>query len=302
MDSLAKIEKKELDKKKRQGLNITIGGLERLLCEIYPPEDSIDGDRCGLLVGDRNQELKKVAVALDPTYDAFLSAKQAGANVLLTHHPLFLTPVEGFHPFDDCMSNGGSLVYEAISLGVASMNFHTTLDVSEDAQNVLPTLLHLNPVKGSIEKGSRKYKARILQPISSSKKKGFGQVCVPDNPLSLRELAGRATAVFGRAPRVWGDLNKKIEVCVTATGSASSLIEDALMRKVDCIVAGEFKYHDALYASSKGLGVIDLGHDTTEIPLAAVLANACKKCGIDSSRIILLDQSHNWQYCDAIRI
>ena len=288
---------------KREGLRgVKIGQLERSLLQKYPPNTAIEGDKTGLLAGDATKKITKVAVALDPTVEAINSAKSAGANVLLTHHPAYRFSVEGFCPASMGGTHEGSVVYEAISNDIALMNFHTALDVSEDAQRVLPSLLHLKPLKGNLKINGKKTKARVLLPNVGSKNLGFGQVCELEQEMTLRDLAGRCVSVFGRKPRVWGDPTRPIRVCATATGSAGNLIEKAIERGVDVLVAGEFKYHDALLALANGLSLIDLGHDTSEIPLVAVLASACKTCGLDSSQIVILDQSNNWWVPQATRI
>lgn len=279
-----------------------IGQLERELLALYPREDAIEGDRMGLLVGDPNARITRVAVALDPTVTAISAAKAAGANLLLTHHPTFRGGVEGFCPVEVNGQTPGAVVYEAIKNDVALMNFHTALDASEDAHRVLPSLLHLTPLKGKRVVNGQECKARILEPLPNSRRKGFGQVCSSDQPITLKELASRCTSVFARAPRVWGDLDKKCATICTCTGSTGGLIPLAIKNNIDVLVCGEVKYHDALYAKESGLCIIELGHDTSELPLAAVLANTCKKIGLASSQIVILDQTHNWQQIQSIMI
>lgn len=88
------------------------------------------GDRTGLLVGDPAAPVRAVAVALDLTWSFIDAAADAGANVLVTHHPAYLTPPTSFQPASSPALNSGAVVYRAIQRGVALMNFHTALDVS----------------------------------------------------------------------------------------------------------------------------------------------------------------------------
>ena len=62
------------------------------------------------------------------------------------------------------------------------------------------------------------------------------------------------------------------------------------------------KYHDALELSAAGLSVIELGHDVSELPLVAVLAEALLRVGVPDDRMVAIDQSANWAYPEAIRI
>lgn len=301
MTNLIKTQKGTLQVKDDAKRVMYVGELEQKLLKKYPAADAIPGDKTGLLVGDPLARIDRVAVALDPTISAIKAAKLAGANVLLTHHPSYRDGVVDFKPSNCVGQTSGSVVFDAIKANIALMNFHTALDVSADAQRVLPSLLHLTPLKGSRKVNGVKVKNKVLQPIPGSKDKGFGQVC-EIKETSLSELGSRCTAVFGRAPRVWGDLRKQCTRVVTATGSAGSLIGLCLKTGVDVLIAGEVKYHDALAARESGLYIIDLGHDVSELPLAAVLANSCKKIGLESSQIVILDQGHNWEQIRSITI
>ncbi len=302
MHDLVKQRTKKIDVKEEKEQIMYVGELEAKLLDMYPATDACEWDKTGLLVGDSRDRIRRVAVALDPTIQAINAAKSANANVLLTHHPIYRDGVEGFHPIKNVGMTSGSVVYEAIQNGISCMNFHTALDVSLDAQRVLPSLLHLEPKKGSRMLNGVKVKNRVLLPNKNSRSKGFGQVCTTKGDVSLKEMALRCITVFGRAPRVWGEMSQSVKSVVTATGSASNLVDECIKTKVDLLIAGEIRYHDALRALESGLSLIDLGHDVSELPLAAVLANACKKAGLKSSKIVILDQSHNWQQTSSINI
>lgn len=92
--------------------------------------------------------VRAVAVALDPTVSAIDAAADAGANVLVTHHPAYLTPPTSFQPASSPALNSGAVVYRAIQRGVALMNFHTALDVSARAQRMLPGMLGAVAARG----------------------------------------------------------------------------------------------------------------------------------------------------------
>ncbi|MEG0217279.1 MAG: Nif3-like dinuclear metal center hexameric protein [Raoultibacter sp.] len=268
-----------------------ISALEAALLKKFPAATAEEWDRTGITVGDPSQPIKGVAVALDPTRAAIDAAAAAGANVLLTHHPLYLAPPQKFTPATRAGASEGAAVWAAIKQGVTVLSLHTALDVSREAQKVLPGLLNLQ-LKG------------VAQPIAGSRTLGYGQLCVPkaaETPLTLAHLAARCTAVFGRAPRVWGDFSTELSRVVTATGSAGDMAATCLAAGQDCLVCGEIKYHDALTASEAGLCIIDLGHDTSEIPLCAVLVEAVESLGVAPAAITLLDLGDNWAYPEASR-
>lgn len=269
---------------------ISVGQLTRFLEGMFPPEDAEDWDRTGLLVGDPSAEVTGVATALDATPAAVVQAHSSGANVLLTHHPAFLDPPARIGPLGSGASVAGAAVYEAAARGVALVNFHTALDSSAQARGMLPGMLRLEV-------------ADVLMPLARDSRRGYGQICVfPDRgSVTLAAFSARCTAVFGRAPRVWGDPERELSKVVTWTGGATGATGACLAAGVDALVCGELKYHEALDASVSGLSVIELGHDASELPFAAVLAEAASRAGVPRELIRCLDQSSNWWHPEARR-
>ena len=267
---------------------ISVGQLVRRLSSMFPPDDAEAWDRTGLLVGDPTWQVEGVVCALDPTVSAVRFTRDSGANVLLTHHPAFREGPEQFVPGGSDFS--GALVFEAASNGVCLVNYHTALDVSPAARTMLPGMLGLTC-------------SRLLEPLPGDPDKGYGHVCYlqPDERLTLDLLARRCLSVFGRMPRVWGRADKKLKSVVTWTGSAGDALERCLAQGVDAIVCGEVKYHPALQASEMGLGIIELGHDVSELPFAGVLAEACVAAGVESSLVKVMKQDSNWSYPESRR-
>lgn len=290
-EALARQGTRQLAPSKR---NLTVGKLEDALLKDFPAADAEEWDRMGLLVGERDVPIGRVAIALDATVPAIREAAAAGANVLLTHHPAYLEPPASFAPEASVALSPGAGVWAAIQSKVALMNFHTALDVNPLASQVLPTMLGFKPEN------------RVVVPIGSSKAKGYGQLCkVPsgsEGPETLAHVAARCTSMWGRAPRVWGSFDAPVRTAVCATGSAGNVVEAALEAGADLLVCGEVRYHAALDASLAGLAIVELGHDVSELPLTAVLADACARAGVAKDRIVMLDQSQNWAYPEAIRL
>ncbi|MCH4887699.1 Nif3-like dinuclear metal center hexameric protein [Acidaminobacter sp. JC074] len=63
--------------------------------------------------------------------------------------------------------------------------------------------------------------------------------------------------------KVIGDVNKKIASVAIVTGAGSDYIK-AASKKVDVLITGDMKYHEAHYAKQVKLNVIDAGHFETE--------------------------------------
>lgn len=124
-------------------------------------------------------------------------------------------------------------------------------------------------------------------------------ICAPKrSTTTLGSLAKKCESVFGRKGRVWGAKATLVKKIVTTTGSVGrlddevSVLQACIDKRVDCIICGEIKYHDALELRQRGIGIIDLGHDVSELPLCKVLQNAAVECGIKKADIVMLNQNN----------
>ena len=288
---LAKVASGDIAKPSRPSV-LTVGELELALLRQFPREDAEEWDRMGLLVGDPAAPVTRVAVALDVTRNAIAAARRAGANVLLTHHPAFIEPPAVLSPSHAAATAAGVNVYEAVAGGVALVNVHTALDVCPASTRLLAGLLSLDFV-------------RVLVPLPADVRKGYGPLCsvrASDAPFSLAHLAARCTSVFGRMPRVWGDMDARLTRIAIANGSAGNVVDAAVAARADCLVCGEVKYHAALDAVQAGLAIVELGHDVSELPLTALLAQAAIDAGVPSDAVVMLDQGANWAMPDSTRL
>ena len=259
---------------------MNVGILERLLLERFPAEDAEDWDFTGITVGDPNAAVTGVAVALDQTAEAVRQAADAGASVLVTHHPTYISPPSKVKPAPFAVGPG-TVVWEAVRSGVALMSFHTALDVSPSAQKVLPEKLGLE-LTG------------LPQPLPGRPQKGYGHVCQAPRGMTLEKLARVCEKELGRAPRVWGRSDLPLSSVACATGSAGSVARDCLKAGVDCLICGELKYHESLDLLHGGLAIVELGHDVSELPFVELLRVAVEQAGVPKDRIVVVDQSFNW--------
>ncbi len=97
------------------------------LDEWFPPSLAEPWDAVGLVCGDRGEPLDAVLLAVDAVPETVGEAVDAGAQLLLTHHPLLLAGVHGV-PADDPK---GALVHRMIRAGVAHYVAHTNADAAD---------------------------------------------------------------------------------------------------------------------------------------------------------------------------
>lgn len=102
-----------------------------LVHKLYAPELAEDWDNVGLQVGDPGSPLDRVLVALDPCLKALEAARDAGAQALVTHHPLLFRPIKRLTP-DDAV---GQVLWSAVRDDVAIISAHTNLDAAVEGLN-----------------------------------------------------------------------------------------------------------------------------------------------------------------------
>ena len=67
----------------------TVHEILDFLFSLAPEAGKEPWDHVGLMVGDRSRPVETVLVALDPFYPVCQEAAARGAQLLVTHHPLF---------------------------------------------------------------------------------------------------------------------------------------------------------------------------------------------------------------------
>ncbi|QIK76063.1 Nif3-like dinuclear metal center hexameric protein [Nocardioides piscis] len=99
-----------------------------LLHSWYPPSTADSWDAVGLVAGDPQAEVAKVMFAVDPTIEVAREAVDWGADLLVVHHPLFLTPVHSVA----ATTPKGRTLHTLTSAGCALLTAHTNADQALD--------------------------------------------------------------------------------------------------------------------------------------------------------------------------
>lgn len=258
-----------------------VAELERALLARYPKADAESWDHVGLSVGDPTAEITGVACALDATEANVRRAVEAEANVLLTHHPIYIKAPEAFCPADAARPQCSAALYEAARCGVSIISLHTNLDRSHEARARLSELLGAEPMSS-------------LEHVDEPEACGLGALATPADPCSLRDLATRAAAAFGSDPRVWGEADHACRTVAILGGSLGDFGELAIAAGADVIVTGEAGYHAAQDLALRGLPVILLGHDRSEEPFVDILMNSAVDAGVDPRHTIKILNPCQW--------
>jgi dinuclear metal center YbgI/SA1388 family protein len=105
---------------------VVVRDIISLLNDLAPWRLAEDWDNCGLMVGHMDHPVTKAALALDATLETVTQARDAGAQVLLTHHPLIFKPLKRI----DLSQESAKVAASAIEAGIAIISAHTNLDAS----------------------------------------------------------------------------------------------------------------------------------------------------------------------------
>ncbi len=258
-----------------------VAELVEALFERYPRSWAEPWDHVGLAWGDPEAPVERVALALDATVETVREASAKGANLLLTHHPVYLKAPETFSPPARDVPSSAACIWEAATKGVALVSMHTNLDRSDDATGRMPRLLGLEPECG-IELGRRAGEGSL------------GSAATLEKPMGLDAFARRCRDVFGRVAQVYGSPDATVERAAFFNGSLGDSGEDALAAGADVVVCGECGYHRALDLLTRGCAVIILGHDTSELPLVGVLKERVVELGVLPENLFCLETEPLW--------
>ncbi len=114
------------------------------LDSVYDPKWADSWDSVGTIVGDPNAEIRRVLLAVDPVPAVVSEAIEWDADLIITHHPLFLTPVSSITTNDP----KGRMVHQLIKHDIALHNAHTNADVAANGvAESLATALGLSDIR-----------------------------------------------------------------------------------------------------------------------------------------------------------
>lgn len=217
----------------------------------WPEEYAMEWDNVGLLVGDMDQKVNRIFVALDVTDDNLSQAIEEKADMIITHHPLMFSPLRKVVAQDFI----GRRVLEMAKHNICYYAMHTNFDVmgmgnlNASSLNLeFPTALEVTHVD---ENGA---------------KEGIGRVGTLHHAMPLKEFGVYAKEHLGLSMvRVYGDEDKRIEKVAISSGSGKGMTQAALAAGADVLVTGDVDYHMGIDAVAQNLAVVDGGHYGTEM-------------------------------------
>ncbi len=227
------------------------------LCEIIPQSLSCPWDRDGLeSCPEPEREVKKVLIALDTTNEVIDEAIEWGADVIISHHPLFFGGLGNIN----ALTFDGARAVRLAKHDIAAMSFHTRLDaLSGGVNDILAELLGLTNIETVGDDG-------IMRIGELPREISIEDYCMlVKGALSEGEREKEAHVTLCPARKT----AKRVAVL---GGSGGDDIALAAQMGADTYVTGELKYHQKLAAADFNINLIEAGHFFTEYPVCTALA------------------------------
>jgi dinuclear metal center YbgI/SA1388 family protein len=229
---------------------MTAQDIFEFLNQKYPTFTACGFDNVGTLVGDRNQKVTKVMVALDCTMPVIKEALKNGCELIVTHHPVI------FSGLKSVLSD--TLVYEIIKNGLTVISMHTNLDQGDGGVN--DTLCDVIGLK-NVE--------TVETPDKFLIKKG------EISPLSADDFAKRLKEVLNYPVKYVGEGEiKNVLVCSGSGAQYHTLLQT---HGCDALVTADVKHNNFLDAAQNGFALYDCGHFNTEVVVIKPLCELLSK-------------------------
>lgn len=205
---------------------------------------TMDFDNTGILVGDRNREIACALLALDCTPAVVEQARQLGAQLIVTHHPVI------FHPLKRV--NEDAVVYQLIRSDIAVISAHTNLDIAQGGVNdALVNAIGLRDCRG-------------LELLNEQTGAWLGRIGTLPEPLSPEAFAAHIKACLNAASVKFSAAPRVIRTVALCSGSGADCLDAAISAGADALLTSEVKQHEYLAATAAGISIFDAGHFDTE--------------------------------------
>ncbi len=206
-------------------------------------------DHSGMQVAAERTQIRHLALCLDPTPVSIGRALDLGADMVLSHHPLSLSP-----RFPDRLDNYHTVLRLLLRADVPLYASHTSLDANPDGPSGwLVRKLGLAGVSVLETTGV------FHDSAGQEREAGFGLAGRLPAPRTIAEILAAAGVEHARL--VGADPACRVERVAVCPGSGGSLAGLAAAAGAQLLVTGDLKYHDALDAP---LPILDVGHFSLE--------------------------------------
>ena len=242
----------------------TLGDVVEILHGWYPPETAADWDAVGLVTGDPAAPCEKVLFAVDPAPEVAREAAAWDADLLITHHPLFLKPVHGFAP----VTPKGRTVWTLMQAGCGLLCAHTNADQALDGvSEAMALALGLEEI-------------RPLEPSPAPDSgTGFGRIGTLPSAMSLADFVQHVAHVLPstvagvRAGDGDGRADRTIRTVALCGGAGDSLLPSVRSSAADVYITSDLRHHvSSEFLEAGSAALVDVPHWAAEWTWLPVVA------------------------------
>ncbi|WP_030918594.1 Nif3-like dinuclear metal center hexameric protein [Streptosporangium amethystogenes] len=228
----------------------------------YDPRWAESWDAVGLVCGDPAAEVRRILFAVDPVAAVADEALEWGADLIVTHHPLYLRGTTSVA----ATTFKGRLIHTLIKNDIALFTAHTNADVADPG--VSDALARAVGLTGPLVP---------LMPAADDPGRGLGRIGSLPAPVPLAEFArqaARGLPATAGGLRVAGDPGRPVQRIAVSGGSGDSLLGVARAAGVDVFLTADLRHHPASeFMEADGPALIDAAHWATEWPWLADAAH-----------------------------
>ena len=232
---------------------LRVGDVVAAMDGLFPPASAQPWDRVGLVVGDAEAVVERIGFAVDPCEATVSEAIERDAQLLVTHHPLYL---RGTHAITSGSAKG-RWTMALVRAGVSLFAAHTNADVAASTF-ALADLLGVR-IERALEEET-----------------GIGGVGELGEPMRLADFAAKVAAVLPSVPAgilAAGDPEREIRTVAICSGAGDSLLAEADSAGADVYLTSDLRHHPATdHLWNSGCALISATHWASEWPLLGVMA------------------------------
>lgn len=212
---------------------------------VYQPRNAMDWDNVGLLVGDRETEVRTILLAVDATDAVIEQAVSLGADMIITHHPMIFRGMKRITAEDFI----GRRILKLVQHGIACYAMHTNFDVGDMGFAAAERI--------------RMQKQEVLEFTGEADGKTLGIGVKGELPeaMTVLHVAKLVKQVFAiENVRIFGEPEHMVKRAAIVPGSGGGEIRYALEAGAEVLITGDIDHHEGLDAAAQGLDIIDAGH------------------------------------------
>lgn len=216
---------------------------------LAPEAMACSWDNPGLLAGRLEKEVKKIYLALDATDQVVSEAVAAGADMLITHHPLIFKAIKKVNDSDFI----GRRLVALLQADISYYAMHTNFDSAPGCMADMAAQ-KLGLQDGEVLEVAGEMDGKIY---------GIGKIGQLKEAMGLKDLAKLVREQFGlETVTVYGDLEdgRRLLRCAVSPGSGGSMIDISLEKGAEVLITGDIGHHEGIDSLARGMAVIDAGH------------------------------------------